>query len=83
MSRSRKHTPIFGMAGDRSEKWSKRQAAKKMRRDYNHINFDDSIEFFGIPRFTKIYDIQWGGAKDGKAWADIKNDPFYSKYMRK
>lgn len=62
MSRSRRHTPIFGNAIARSEKQDKRKANRRFRRktragaDLWHVR--------------EVSDV-WLFAKDGKKWANI------------
>ena len=77
MSRSKRHTPIIGLAGDRSEKWSKRHANHLFRRNYsNKINEEDDV----TPSNRKVWALSWNGAKDGKAFFDKKK---YPEGMRK
>lgn len=69
MSRSYKHTPIFGNTGCRSDKIYKRHENRRRRRAEKviiHTQLDDAM--FPHP---KTYGNPWGGGKDGKHyWSD-------------
>jgi len=77
MSRSKRHTSIIGICGDRSEKWSKRHANHLFRR--NHRNkFDEEDD--KTPSNKKVWNIDWNGTKDGKVFFNSERHP---ELMRK
>jgi hypothetical protein len=63
MSRSRRHTPIMGIAGGRNEKWWKRRANRRLRRLARLIHDEDQVE----PLLRETSDV-WSSPKDGKHW---------------
>lgn len=85
MSRSRRHTPIFGMAG-RSEKEDKRILHGKLRTllrtAVKKMLLDESSEWYIVPHYDEVHNV-WCMAKDGKGWWMDKGDDYYVKAMRK
>lgn len=99
MSRSRRHTPIGGIASATSEKSFKRETnhtfRQKQRQAIRRVVSDEDIFLPTKPRHATN---PWGGPKDGKSWfGNMKNrkkrypndlDPektnkIYEKGMRK
>ncbi|MCA1634247.1 MAG: hypothetical protein LC802_11280 [Acidobacteria bacterium] len=78
MSRSKKKTPVSGMAAARSEKQDKRLYNRRYRRACNqslHMNPAREV----VP-LLREYSNPAAMAKDGKAWFDPKKFP---RLMRK
>lgn len=78
MSRSRKKTPIGGIAVGRSEKQEKRLANRKARRHVRVALATDSDRDV-LPHLREISNV-WSMAKDGKHYFDPHR---YAKEMRK
>lgn len=78
MSRSRRKTPICGIASADSEKEDKQTYNRRYRRAFKkqlHIN-----PFAEVFPHLKEYSNPWCMGKDGKTWFDPKE---YPKLMRK
>lgn len=78
MSRSRKRTPIGGIAVGRSEKHEKRLANRKARRHARVALAADSDRDV-LPHLREVSNV-WTMAKDGKRYFDPHQ---YPKEMRK
>lgn len=78
MSKSRRKTPIFGIAGS-SEKKDKRVNNRKLRRKCKSIlsNNPESDELL-LPLMNEISDI-WNMSKDGKFYFDTDDKEYYRK----
>ncbi len=88
MSRSRKHTPISGNAGD-SEKDDKRilhgKLRTRLRAAIKRMLLEQSSEEYFAPKYDEVYNV-WCMSKDGKGyWIPKKQEdrPYYEKMMRK
>lgn len=78
MSKSRRHTPIRGMAGG-SEKKDKKYIHKKLRKKSKFL-LQNLFEEYIEPKKEEMLD-EWNMAKDGKIWfGDFKDK---EKLMRK
>lgn len=64
MSRSRRHTPIFGITISQSEKQDKRRANRVLRRVVRQCHGHDEKP---LPLLREVSNV-WGFDKDGKAW---------------
>jgi hypothetical protein len=64
MSRSRRHTPIFGITTGDSEKQDKRQANRLLRRQVR-LAMEARKEV--LPHLREVSNV-WCFAKDGKSW---------------
>ena len=88
MTRSRKHTPIFGMTCAKSEKSDKilmhkkiRRISKKLLKELDEIDCDSVI----FPIEDEVMN-QWNMAKDGKGYYSPYKESekeWYKKGMRK
>ena len=79
MSRSKKHTPVAGIAGD-SDKQDKRLANRALRRSSkSQISAEPSIEDAVLPVLRDVSDV-WSMSKDGKRRFDAEKHP---KLLRK
>ena len=65
MARSFKRTPICGNASARSDKWFKRQAARRLRFAVRGALSGGRHEV--LPHRHEIADV-WDSGKDGKGW---------------
>jgi len=84
MSRSRKHTPISGIAIAKSEKWDKRLCNKIIRLKVKKLLGKDYEEYLD-PLPNECRNV-WSMAKDGKHYWNPKkfaNYSWYVKMMRK
>jgi hypothetical protein len=88
MSRSRKHTPIFGNGGD-SEKNDKRilhgKLRTRLRAAVKKMLLEKSSEEYVVPNYDEVYNV-WEMLKDGKGYwvpKKLEDRPDYEKLMRK
>ena len=87
MSRSRKHTPIWGFA--KSEKDDKRilhgKLRTRLRGAVKKMLLEHSSEEYIAPKYDEVHN-KWVMAKDGKSYYSPKNVWFWTcfeKMMRK
>lgn len=75
MSRSRKKTPKSGYTTSDSEKEEKKIASRKFRRAVRDAIYHERE----MPQMKEIWDSEYDGSKDGKAWLPnwncVKEDP--------
>ena len=76
MSRSYRHTPIFGMSTATSEKWHKRRA-RHVWRQVVHVALGQGREV--LPELRELSNV-WTMPKDGRQYLDPRRWP---EYMRK
>lgn len=77
MSRSTRHTPCGGITTAESEKWDKRKANRRFRRQTKEAVAADSE-----PPVVRETSNVWCFAKDGKRFFDADNE-VDKKWMRK
>ena len=87
MSRSKRHTPIWGLA--KSEKEDKKilhgKLRTRLRASVKKMLLEQSSEEYIAPKYDEVYN-QWVMAKDGKIyWGDKKYEGLFyiDKMMRK
>jgi hypothetical protein len=79
MSRSKRHTPIWGMTSSESEKKDKRLARRKLRAALRRVTLEDQV----LPTLREVSEV-WTFDKDGKHYfGHCKDDPDFNKWMRK
>jgi hypothetical protein len=79
MSRSRRHTPVVGIAMGTSEREDKRKANRALRRGVRTALTRTEDDPEALPKLREVSDV-WGMAKDGRQWI---NPQKYPKLMRK
>ena len=71
MARSKRHTPIFGMTTQESEKDDKRRANRRLRRRVREV-VAGSVAPDVLPALREVSN-PWSMAKDGRSyWKDVR-----------
>lgn len=82
MSRSRRKTPIIGIAGT-SDKWGKRKANRALRKAVTStITTSMDTEDYIVPKLRERSNV-WNFSKDGKTYIGKMSRTDLAKWMRK
>lgn len=76
MARSKRKTPIMGIASCASEKVDKQRLHRKMRLEHKR-QIKNTVNNLGVNELAKpneIYNV-WAMGKDGKSWFDASEHP--------